>query len=397
MLVMFLNFGLVPSTIYHLSAQKLTAHQWGVRCLRLFFALLGLGTAIGVTILSLGARSLFPGVDTSTLWLALLVFPVAFLAALLHAALQGLNMFRALNVAIIGQSILTLILVCALISLGRTELQLLVTANIAAQAATCVWLIRLLWPKFQTKPPTEPQPPPSDSLLAYGFRSHLGNVVAFFNYKTDIFIVNYYLGPSLTGVYTVAVSIAERLSLVPHSVGTVLFPRLSRLSAADEEQRRLTEVASRWTLVITGLAAIPFAFASGLLIIVVFGEAYSPAILPLILIIPGFVLASSSQVIANGIAARGRPDLNTVTAIFALAANVASSCLLTPLIGLQGAALSTTSALAINFALKLYVHTRLARSKWTSCVLLRREDLDALLSVVRARRGGRTASDSMTR
>ncbi|WP_269851929.1 oligosaccharide flippase family protein [Methanosarcina horonobensis] len=46
--------------------------------------------------------------------------------------------------------------------------------------------------------------------LGYGWKAHLSNILAFVNYRADLFLVNFFLTPAATGIYLIAVQIAEK-------------------------------------------------------------------------------------------------------------------------------------------------------------------------------------------
>ena len=76
--------------------------------------------------------------------------------------------------------------------------------------------------------------------LGYGVKAHLGNLVAFLNYRMDIFLVNLFVGPGGAGLYSIAVRLVEQLWMISRAVSTVLLPRLSAMMGDDTGRRRLT-------------------------------------------------------------------------------------------------------------------------------------------------------------
>ena len=48
-------------------------------------------------------------------------------------------------------------------------------------------------------------------MLAFGLRGYVGNLLQFFNYRLDLFIVGILLGPAAVGIYTAAIGLAELL------------------------------------------------------------------------------------------------------------------------------------------------------------------------------------------
>jgi O-antigen/teichoic acid export membrane protein len=385
LLATLLNLGLIPASVYLLGSSQLSVRSWIRHCLTLYLGVSCVGVAIGVLLISFLSKALFPGVEQSTLWFSLVTFPTGLLASLLMAAHQGLQRFRDVNATLMCQSLLQLTAVSCLALMGRADVVSILATQIATQIAACLWLTIRLLPEVQRPLESTSHGRTANSLIGFGARAHLGNIVAYLNYRTDTYMLNLLAGPSQTGVYAVAASMGERLSLIPQAVGFNLFPRLAQLAGRETEQRVLTVIVARWVLAITTAIAIPFGLSVIFLVPIVFGREYRAAIAPLLIMIPGYVLASLSQTLANDIAARGKPELNAATGAIAFLLNVVANLLLIPWLGINGAALSTTLSLATNTLLKMLVYRRHFRVKWSSCVFPTRVDVALIRSFLRSR------------
>ena len=155
--------------------------------------------------------------------------------------------------------------------------------------------------------------------VSLGFRAYLGNVVQFFNYRLDMFMVNYLVGVTNVGLYSVAVTIAELLWYVPQSVATILFPRTAATGA--EEARLFTPKVCRNTFLITLLAALGLSVVGKPLIIFIYGEAYAPSVIPLRLLMPGVVALSISKVLCGDLAGRGLLQYGAYSSAISLVAS----------------------------------------------------------------------------
>ena len=69
--------------------------------------------------------------------------------------------------------------------------------------------------------------------------------------RIDVLMVQYMRGPEQVGYYSVAVSMADLLYMVPSTVGVLLFPRLSAMPTRAEQWRR----SKRTTLAMFALLA----------------------------------------------------------------------------------------------------------------------------------------------
>ncbi len=374
-LTTLLNLGLVSANVFFLGSSQVSIRQLLLSNLRVFCVISCAGLLGGGAILTGAASSVFPGVEAPVLWLALSMFPLSLLNSLLQSVFQGLQLFRAYNTIAISQSLLSCIFVAALAILDRSEIAFLVGIQVLVQFIVLVVSIALLRPTLsKSDDPDWKSSGFERRLLGYGWKAHASNVVAFFNYKADMFLANMFLGPGAVGIYAIAVALGERLWLIPQAVGTVLFPRLSQLAADPLSRTTLTPIVARSVFSLTLVVAGALAAVSKPATVLIFGEVYVAALVPLWIMMPGFVLAAISQVLANDIAARGRPELNMITSVVSLAVNICANLTLIPRLGLQGAALSTTISLAMNTFLKLVLYSRLSGNTWRECLLVQRVD-----------------------
>jgi len=86
-------------------------------------------------------------------------------------------------------------------------------------------------------------------LINYGYKGYLGNLAQFLNYRLDMFFVGFFLGAVQVGYYAISVAVVERLWLLPQSIATVLFPKVS--SSNEQESNILTPRIARHTLFIS--------------------------------------------------------------------------------------------------------------------------------------------------
>lgn len=381
MLATFLNLGIAPANVYYLGSAQVTTRNVLYANVRIYLILLIIGLAIGTVILSWKGREFFPGVEPFVLWLALAAFPLGLLQGFLTSIFQGLQQFRAYNLVLIAQPLIWLALIGALAILGIRNIVLLVGTHLLASLGVVVlaiWQLRpLLGPReanYQTGYFRQ--------ALSYGWKAHLSNILAFVNYKVDIFLVNFFIDPAATGVYVIAVALAEKLWLVSQAVSTVLLPRLSQLSSDEAKRKKLTPLISRWVLMVTLLGGLVLAAIAYPFVALIFGAEYLDSVLPLLILLPGIVVGSASRVLANDIAARGRPELNMYTSVVVVVVNLIGNLVLIPPYGLVGAAIATTLAYSLNLILRLVIYSRFTSNPWIDSLFLKPSDIGMVINSI---------------
>ena len=184
-------------------------------------------------------------------------------------------------------------------------------------------------------------------MLSFGLKGHIGNMLQFFNYRLDIFILNGFLGPANVGIYTVSVRLAELLWYLPDAVGFVIFPKAA--SSRPEDMNAFTPRVFHITLGLTALGALGLALFGRPAINLVFSSVFIGAYVPMLVLLPGVVLLGGAKVLTNEIAGRGYPHYNSLNSGLALILTVILDLVLIPRYGLLGAALASSIAYAAIF------------------------------------------------
>lgn len=360
MLVTFLNFGVGPATVFYIGRGTLSPELALRANLSLGTKVIVFATLFVLPLIYVFGEQVFPSVHISLLMLGFVIFPVSLLLSYGISVLQGQEDFKRFNlITLISPTITLLISVLSLIVFGLGVFSVVV-AYLIGQLAGLFLLFVSTSANFSGK--YTGSAPEQKALLRYGWKAHFGNIMAFVNYRADIFLVNFLLGPMATGIYVIAVQFAEKLWMLSQAASTVLLPRLSSMSHEGGRRHQLS-VRAGW---IVGLLT----FIASLLLVVllyfflepIFGSEYQPAFVPFLWLLPGIVLGAISRIYSNTIAAAGKPEWNMYASILVVTVNVIGNLILIPELGLAGAALATTVAYALDFMIKALLITRIQTS-----------------------------------
>jgi O-antigen/teichoic acid export membrane protein len=363
MLANFLNLGIGPATVYYLSRNDCDIHQAIAGNLRLAIIISSIGVVCTLPVLCFWSHEIFPGVSQKLLYLGLASFPLTLLLAYLNTILQGLEDFKAFNLTILLPPYMNLIGVVIALYWLQLGVPGAVVAYLTGQLVGLVIVFRLLGQKRTSNPVAREAPPIyeyASRTLGYGWKAHLSNILAFVNYRADIFLVNFFLTPAATGIYVIAVQIAEKLWILSQAASTVLFPRLSSMYQNPKARLALTNKGFWVVSAITAAASIALAVSLWWLIRPVFGEEYVEALPAFLWLLPGIIAGSGSRIYANCIAAAGRPEWNMYSAVAVVIINVLGNIILVPEYGIVGAAWATSVAYCSNAGIKAW----LIRKTW---------------------------------
>ena len=379
-LVVFLNLGISPANVYYVGRNSGSLVVACRASIRMWCVVTIFGACICAFSIFLRGDQWFPGVPSALLWLASASFPLGLLQSYLLSMLQAVQDFQRFNIVTFLSAVIMLVLaIVASLLIGNVVS--IVAAAVLTQLANLVATYFLLQRRISEMQMVDDDVKCSGYVmqaLRYGYKAHLSNILTFVNYKADIFLVNLLISPVSAGIYVISVSMSEKLWLLSQAVSTVILPKLSELHDEKEVRRQLTPLITRWMLVIVMLSACMFAVLGPYLISTFFGEGYTDSAIPFLFLLPGIVLASITKVLANDIAARGRPELNTYTSFVVIAINIAGNLCLIPQWGLSGAAIATTIAYSIQAALIVLMYAWLSGNCWYFLFSFGEQDLNIL-------------------
>lgn len=197
----------------------------------------------------------------------------------------------------------------------------------------------------------EPVSDGSKMVLRFGLPLMPTSLLSWASSSIPIFVIQGMIGYSSVGIYSSAVSIAGAMALVQSGFNTFWVPFVydnyrDKASAIKRVQDVLV-----YALVAIGLVLILFQDVLYLLV----GESYQAgkAFMPLLLLAP--ICSTIAEASGIGINISEKSYLNIVHYVFGIAANLVLACILVPLFGLVGAALSVAISSLIVLAIRSYL------------------------------------------
>jgi O-antigen/teichoic acid export membrane protein len=211
-------------------------------------------------------------------------------------------------------------------------------------------------------------------LFAYGSRVSVGWIFQLVNYRADVFVLQAFVPLNDVGVYVVAVLVAE-LAL---TAGGALSTSVSALVANYEGERRQSEtIASsmRHGIILTAATVGGLAMVGGFAIPILFGPAFTAAVTPMYILLPGMFFLGCGTVVAGNLRGFGRPGISSLLAAVAVVITLALDFLLIPRHGIDGAALASTIAYTVYGSAGLVALSRVTKLPIRSLALLTTRDL----------------------
>jgi O-antigen/teichoic acid export membrane protein len=205
---------------------------------------------------------------------------------------------------------------------------------------------------------TEPVRPrfPRRELLSFNGLSIVLVLLMTSLYHVDVLLLQPIAGSEQTGHYKAALVVAEFLWFAPFAVQLLLLQGSSQLWSTNQVDRitRIAGQVTRYTVLLTLLLMLGIAALANEFVGLYFGAEFAPAVVPLLLLLPGALgFAVVRPILAIG---QGRGELRVLIVATGVAAgaNLLLNVVLIPLYGMYGAAVATSVSYGSMFVFHVW-------------------------------------------
>lgn len=220
-------------------------------------------------------------------------------------------------------------------------------------------------------------------LLRFGAQTYLTSLFNYGNVRLDTYLVSIFVSVTAVGYYAVSASVSELLWQLPLVLSTVLFPAAAAASARGGA-RLIATVCRRSLFLIALLVVVVFA-AGHLLIVILYGPAFLPALVPLWLLLPGAFGVTIYKSLYSYLLGNNKAYVGIISTGASLAVTITLDLLLIPRYGIAGAALTSSIAYCLNGAIVLVAFLAYGHVRVDQALFVRPSDLRALgIDVLRA-------------
>ena len=182
--------------------------------------------------------------------------------------------------------------------------------------------------------------------LTFGAKSHLSHVISLGNWRLDQWFVGSMAGSRELGYYSVAVSWAESLYILPAVLRNVQRPDLVR-AARREAGRQAAQVFRICVLVSVPMLLLAFV-AAPFLCTTIFGPDFSASVDDLRWLLPGTFGIIALRILGDALIAQRRPLRVSAATAVALVFTIVLDVTLIPPLGGEGAAIASTIAYSVG-------------------------------------------------
>jgi O-antigen/teichoic acid export membrane protein len=361
----FLNLGLGASHVYHLSAgagnlRRMRITNWSLAAL--------LWSAVALVVAASSEQRIavyLPGLPKDLALYATLLLPLLLLANWSSSMIRGQRDYRAYNKTLLVHPFVFFAAVAMLSITGKVSVLAVVACQIVGQLS--LWMLsegRLgklaagVTGQYQLR-----------AALAFGLRAHLCNVITFLNYRLTLYLVSVMLGASATGMYALAVQLAEMLWLFSGAASSIVFPESAAHSKSPAALEQMVKKIAALVVQVTLAGALVAAAVTPFALPFAFGKEFQGSVAPFLILLPGIVAWSYMSIVSNALAGMGFQNVNIKGALLCLALSLTGCVLAIPAWGTSGAALASSIAFSITALYTVVMYRRIMAAKRAQALL----------------------------
>jgi len=179
------------------------------------------------------------------------------------------------------------------------------------------------------------------------------------------------------GYFSRGLQIAMLVVTASQAVLPLLFSRWASLK--ENELVEQFEKVFRCVVTFSLLVIVGILILAKPLVVLLFGQAFVPAVHPMMILLPGTMLYLLARVVIQFLGSRGCPEVSSVVLVISCAVNGLLSWLLIPRLGIHGAAIASSASNAVLLMMLMCVMVLKFRVSITRCLYMSLQDYRGLM------------------
>lgn len=220
--------------------------------------------------------------------------------------------------------------------------------------------------------------------IGYSLLIYLGTVINFFNYRLDLWIVNYFLDEKELSHYSLAANIAQIILIVAVTIASVILPKLS--NETDEKKFEIFTLVSRASFSVFFILIMIAIITANFLIPLMYGDEFIPTIVPFQILAIGIFISCITQIFTIIVITLNKSKYNIYACAIGLIFTVFFDVYLIPKYNINGAAIATLISYFVIFLVTYYLIITKTEITTKNLFLLTKSDLSVGLSYIKRRK-----------
>ncbi|OXM13718.1 lipopolysaccharide biosynthesis protein [Paenibacillus herberti] len=313
--------------------------------------------------------------------IAMICLPFSVMTDGLIGTLQSLNLFRKVMLLRLMSPLGSLLVILILQVSGHLSVRNLILYQIVIWGLF-TFILTMSWVFRQVKPSLKNLHLNLSELMRNGIKIYGGSLVAVFGGNFDQLILSLLLAPYALGLYTVAGSIGGILpSVLFGALNVFLWPKLMDLKG--EEKKKKTEQMHSMMLLLCTLVTLVACACAPVLLPLLYGNEYKPAIWMAIILLAVAPIRICSQLLLYYLNTEGKFNTVTLSELLSVGGGMGIMLLLMPYLGAIAAAIG----IAGGSVLKWIVYIVILRSRGVNTkklFTLHKRDISYMASTIKS-------------
>jgi len=178
--------------------------------------------------------------------------------------------------------------------------------------------------------------------LAYGTNAYVNNLTNMLNYKLGLFVLAAFVDATSLGYFSMSLTITDGLLYIPKGIGTVVLARESALGNCSQ-----VHGLYKLNSIVMGALVLGMFILAPWVIPLVLSDAFQPAILSFMVILPGTWMLSLAIMASNQLFGMGMSKVPSQGAILSLGITLLLNFVLIPRYYVTGAAIAASIGYSI--------------------------------------------------
>jgi O-antigen/teichoic acid export membrane protein len=191
--------------------------------------------------------------------------------------------------------------------------------------------------------------PLSRELITFSLPMSFSSISSIIVRWADTIVLGYYLTTAVVGIYNSAILVASLLLVLDEALNCIFLPVTSELYSRNklEDLKKVYKTSTRWIFLIIFPTFLMILFFPVHILSLLFGKKYIEASMPLIILSLGYTISLLFSLSTYVIISLGKTKINFLVSLASLVTSISLNILLVPVLGTNGAATATISALII--------------------------------------------------
>lgn len=384
----FLGFSLPSAIIYFISGNKIQTDKI-LSSLFIFNIIMAIVVMLVLQILYILHLQHFIFPDNFQSWLFQFVFVIQFLITLTNASLLAIlnarKHFISLSIITVTTTALGTILYILfyynIITWGVNGFKLIIIGSLILSFLQTLIItyfyhrhIGIRFKGFLNFKEAKP-------LFTFSLVAYVCNAIQFLSYRADLWFIDYYRDTATVGIYSLAVSLAQLMWILPNAIAAVLFSYIAGCSREKAIDYALffTKL-SFYASLLMGIAAYSvFYFALPL----IYGDEFAGAVKLIGILFFGVVPFSMAIILGSFFAGTGNLYQNLITSILGFGGAIIFYMILIPKFGSIGAAWASIISYNICTLYMFFAFSKLSGHTILSILIINKSDLILAKSVLK--------------